>query len=437
MAKGQSLEAVDSVAADSVAEPPINMHYDGIDVSKYQGNIDWAKIAANDSIKFVYIKATEGATYVDPRFERNIREARKHGVRVGCYHFLRSSSTIADQFENIKKRIRRDEQHYVPMIDVETKGKWTDEELVDSLHALAVMIYEHYRCAPIIYTYSNFYNKYLSGMFTDYPLFIARYTADEPVMNDGTKYVIWQFSEKGRVPGIAGNVDLNRFGPGYSEKDIRINSQHIISSTGLDISPEDLVINSSQAKIKEMPKVDVEMTPEKQKELQKLKAQYAKEEARMQKQREKDAAQKSKELSEARRKEARENAKRGITVTNPKGNVKAKKDDDENALEQGVDKVKDGVGSFFKSLASFFTGDEETEATAKQETEATAKQKAETAAKDEVEPAKQQPVAEKAALTELPQAAPKDTLKVNERKIVAPQGSSKGVRLPVRKRDDK
>jgi hypothetical protein len=248
-------------------------------------------------------------------------------------------------------------------------------------------------------------------------------------MNDGTKYVIWQFSEKGRVPGIVGNVDLNRFGPGYSEKDIRINSQHIISSTGLDISPEDLVINSSQAKIKEMPKVDVEMTPEKQKELQKLKAQYAKEEARMQKQREKVAAQKSKELSEARRKEARENAKRGITVTNPKGNVKAKKDDDENALEQGVDKVKDGVGSFFKSLASFFTGDEEAETTAKQETEATAK--------DEVEPAKQQPVAEKAALPELPQATPKDTLKVNERKIVAPQEGSKGVRLPVRKRDDK
>ncbi len=446
MAMGQApVAAEDSVAADTVAPAPAPIHYDGIDVSKYQGNINWAKIAANDSIKFVYIKATEGATYVDPRFERNIREARKHGVRVGCYHFLRSSSTIADQFENIKKHIRRDEQHYVPMIDVETKGKWDDEQLVDSLHALAVMIYQHYRCAPIIYTYSNFYNKYLSGMFTNYPLFIARYTGDEPELNDGTNYVIWQFSEKGRVPGIAGYVDLNRFGPGYSEKDIRINSQHILTSSGLEISPEDLVIHSSQARIKEMPKVEVEaMTPEKQKELQKMREQYDKEEARMNKQREKEAAKQSKQLAEARRKEARENAKRGITATNPKTATKPAAKSGETSIEESVDKVKDGVSSFFKGLKSIFTGDDEKA------------QPAESAKAVETEPAKKavphkaqapeqkadvqplmQTVATEAVENAVTTEEEADSLGMKVRKISAPKQAGKTLRLPVRKRDDK
>ena len=209
--------------------------YDGIDVSKYQGDIDWAAIARNKNIKFAYIKATEGATYVDPRFEENIAEARKHGVKVGCYHFLRSSSTIADQFENMKRYVRREEQNLVPMIDVESMGKWSQQQLVDSLHAFAVMIYEHYRVAPIIYTYVNFYNRNLAGRFTNYPLFIARYTEPEPELSDGTKYVIWQYTERGRVNGIKGNVDLSRFGNGYSVHDISIKSQHIIGTTGLDI----------------------------------------------------------------------------------------------------------------------------------------------------------------------------------------------------------
>ena len=279
--------------------------YDGIDVSKYQGDIDWAAIARNKTIKFAYIKATEGATYVDPRFEENISEARKHGVKVGCYHFLRSASTIADQFENMKRYVRREEQSLVPMIDVESMGKWSQQQLVDSLHAFAVMIYEHYHVAPIIYTYVNFYNRNLSGRFTNYPLFIARYTEDEPELNDGTKYVIWQYTERGRVHGIKGNVDLSRFGNGYSVHDISIKSQHIVGTTGLDIKPADLVLDGSEIKAITPSKFKTTIPKEREEDLLKLKRRQAEEEKRLRKEREKQAKKQAKEAARRAEQEAK------------------------------------------------------------------------------------------------------------------------------------
>lgn len=334
----------DSIAADTVEVKAPRTDYNGIDVSKYQGNINWAAIAKNPNIEFVYIKATEGATYVDPNFERNIAQARKHGVKVGCYHFLRSSSTIKDQFENIKKHIRREDQTFVPMIDVETRGKWSKEQLVDSLHALAVMYFEHYHCAPIIYTYANFYNKYLVGRFTNYPLFIARYTDEEPVLNDGTNYVIWQWSERGKVDGIRGNVDLNRFGNGYSVHDILITHQRIKGTTGLDISPEDLVMHPSTAKISEMPNVPTTETQLTEEQLAKLRQQ---EEANRELQK-KEAERRAKVQAQARRKQASDNARQGLIEPSSskkaakKSSAKKKSDDDEGFASS--------IGSFFSNL---------------------------------------------------------------------------------------
>ena len=342
MAWAGNPEATDSIPSDSIEvkkEPRTD--YDGIDVSKYQGRIDWEAIANNENIKFVYIKATEGATYTDPNFERNIAEARKHGVKVGCYHFLRSSSTIDDQFENIKQHIRREEQSLVPMIDVETKGKWNNEQLVDSLHALAVKIFDYYRCAPIIYTYVNFYNRYLSGRFTNYPLFIARYTDDDPVLADGTPYVIWQFSERGRIDGINGNVDLNRFGPGYSVHDLFIVSQRIMGNTGLDISPEDLVLHSSVAQIKELPKMPDSSSKLTKEELAKIRREMAKKDEAEKK----EAQKRAREEAKARREQAEQNAKRGIVAPAAKHNA-----GDQSAADEGEEKSKNGIFSFFSNL---------------------------------------------------------------------------------------
>jgi len=321
--------------SNSLASP----NYDGIDVSKYQGDIDWEAISKNKHIKFAYIKATEGATYVDPRFEENIAEARKHGVKVGCYHFLRTSSSIADQFENMKKYVRREEQNLVPMIDVESMGKWNQQQLVDSLHEFAVMIYEHYKVAPIIYTYVNFYNRNLSGKFTNYPLFIARYTETEPEMSDGTKYVIWQFSERGRIDGIKGNVDLSRFGNGYSVHDISIKSQHIIGTTGLNIKPKDLVLDQSQIKALTPKKFKTEVSKDREKELLRLKQQQAEEEKRLRKEREKEEKKQAKEAARRAQEEAK--ARRMEMEYQTKQNTTAQTDVETSGKEANGIIIKD------------------------------------------------------------------------------------------------
>ena len=195
--------------------------YHGIDVSNHQGRIDWDKVAKDENVQFVYIKATEGATYVSPTFEQNIQEARKAGMKVGCYHFLRATSYIHDQFRNFIEYCREDEQDLAPLIDIEVKGSWLDEEVADSVKLFADLLEEYYGVRPIIYTGTNFYNKYLSEEFNDgYELFIAKYSENEPELMDGTDYTIWQFTDCGEVNGIYTDVDQSRFNKGKSLKDI-------------------------------------------------------------------------------------------------------------------------------------------------------------------------------------------------------------------------
>lgn len=196
--------------------------YDGIDVSSYQKDIDWEKVCADKRIKFVYIKATEGSTYTSPHFEFNIENARKHGLKVGSYHFLRTTSSLKSQFENFKKSARRDEQDLLPLIDFENKGSWTHKQIIDSLEAFAGMIREHYHCEPMIYTMTSFFNSYLSPYFNKYPIFIARYSTSLPQLSNGAQYLLWQYTDQGRVDGIDHAVDMCRFAEGVRLRDIMI-----------------------------------------------------------------------------------------------------------------------------------------------------------------------------------------------------------------------
>ncbi len=192
--------------------------YDGIDVSSYQRDIDWETVSRDKNIQFVYIKATEGSTYTSPHFETNIEQARKHRIKVGSYHFLRATSSLQSQFDNFVKSARKGEQDIVPLIDMENKGNWTRKQLVDSLQAFANMLEEHYGCTPMIYTSSNFYNSYLWPFFNNYPLFIAKYSPNEPELKDGATYILWQYSDNGSVQGIDGHVDLCKFNRGNNVK---------------------------------------------------------------------------------------------------------------------------------------------------------------------------------------------------------------------------
>ena len=96
--------------------------YDGIDVSKHNGVIKWKEIAKNKRIKFVYIRATHGKGYVDRHYRRNIRLARKYGLKVGSYHLMSAGSSVTAQFLDFQKMVKKGEQDLIPVLDVEEKG---------------------------------------------------------------------------------------------------------------------------------------------------------------------------------------------------------------------------------------------------------------------------------------------------------------------------
>lgn len=188
---------------------PSKFDYQGIDVSNHQGKIDWEKVAADTKIQFVYIKATEGATHVDKSYAHNIIEARKNGFKVGSYHYLRNTSVIREQFENFKKIAKKESQDLIPMVDVEER---VDK---DSIRLFCKLAEKYYGKKPAIYGTNRSYNSFCAPDFNDYILMIGRYGNNRPVINGTGHYDIWQFSEKGKIPGIPKAVDLDRIHPDF------------------------------------------------------------------------------------------------------------------------------------------------------------------------------------------------------------------------------
>lgn len=185
--------------------------YDGIDISSYQGFIDWAKVSSDKDIRFVYIKATEGSTYRSPHYAHNVTQARRNGLLVGSYHYLTSTSTIDDQFENFSKFALKSVQDLIPMLDVEVRGEWSRSQLIDSVDKFCNLVEDLYGVQPMIYSTMGFYNKNLTPHFNKHHLYIGRYSNTAPEINWEGEYTIWQYSETGIIPGIGAYVDLCRF----------------------------------------------------------------------------------------------------------------------------------------------------------------------------------------------------------------------------------
>jgi len=185
--------------------------YDGIDISSHQGHIDWDKVSSDKNIRFVYVKATEGATYRSPHYGYNVTSARRHGILVGSYHYLTSTSSVRAQFENFSHYALRSTQDLIPMLDVEKRGNWSRSQLIDSVALFCKLAEEHYGCKPMIYSTMGFYNKNLAPHFNKYHLYIGRYSNAQPVINWEGAYTIWQYSETGIIPGIDAYVDLCRY----------------------------------------------------------------------------------------------------------------------------------------------------------------------------------------------------------------------------------
>ena len=211
---------------DSVASNSKKTKRYGIDVSHHNGTINWKKVPKE--VQFVYIKATEGYSIKDDKYDENLKGAREQGFKVGAYHYFHMSCSARAQFNNFKSVVKKSKQDLIPMIDVETLDGRKPKALQDSLEVFIRLCKNHYGCTPMIYSPITHYNDWLAPKFNRYHLYIARYHRDgsegtiAPEITGKGHYSIWQYSEKGKVPGITGNVDLARFHPDYSIANISI-----------------------------------------------------------------------------------------------------------------------------------------------------------------------------------------------------------------------
>ncbi len=217
-----SLPHPEVVSPEEVRPHRLNLHEPlfGIDVSHYQGRIDWPTVALQDHVTYAYVKATEGAGMLDDTYVYNIREARKAGIKVGCYHFFSPTASPDDQFANFIRNANLKEHDLLPIIDVEIKGRGDVRSFCKRLQTFLNKVEKHYGVCPIIYTSCNFYNQYLAGKFTKYKYMIARYHEERPVLEDDIQFVMWQFTANGNIPGIRGAVDRSCFMDDYSLNDI-------------------------------------------------------------------------------------------------------------------------------------------------------------------------------------------------------------------------
>ncbi|NML67196.1 glycoside hydrolase family 25 protein [Hymenobacter sp. RP-2-7] len=187
----------------------------GIDVSAYQGRIDWPQVA-RQQVRFAFIKASEGGSLRDARFARNWREARAAGVLCGAYHYFQPNRDGAQQAALFIKTVPLRPGDLPPVLDVEAPRFHDVAALRRQVQQWLQAVRAHYGVSPILYTNYAFYRRYLAGHFDEYPLWLAHYEVAQPTL-PAERWIIWQHSDEAYVPGIRGTVDFNVFQGSYDE----------------------------------------------------------------------------------------------------------------------------------------------------------------------------------------------------------------------------
>lgn len=179
----------------------------GIDISSHNSKVDFQKVT-NDSISFVYLKATEGVSFKDPNFEKNYEGAINNNIPVGAYHFFRFDMNGTLQAKHFLKNISNKLFDLPIAIDVEdASNPTTDIDIVIKRLKDFIDYIDADKNKILIYTNLNGYNKYIRNNFDNCLLWICRFSKPSSEI----KWQIWQYSHWGEVDGISGEVDLDVF----------------------------------------------------------------------------------------------------------------------------------------------------------------------------------------------------------------------------------
>ncbi len=189
----------------------------GVDVSHYQGTIDWETLS-QQGLDFAIIKATEGSTHIDDRFDENWQAAEQTHLYLGAYHFFSFDSEGDRQAASYIETVGSLEGKLAPVVDVEYYGTKRSNpperaEVIKKLKDLLDTLEQHYQIKPIIYTTFTVYNEYIKGEFEGYPLWV-RSIYCPPAVLFGNKWSFWQYMDTAMLEGYVGDqkyIDVNVF----------------------------------------------------------------------------------------------------------------------------------------------------------------------------------------------------------------------------------
>jgi lysozyme len=205
--------AVAAVARDKVP---------GIDVSKYQRRIDWRRVATTN-VRFVILRASLGNSYVDTKYRRNVDGATRHGLVVGAYHFAKPNRARWDpkaEANHFLRVARNAPGDVLPVLDIEYSGGLSRTQLWRWAKRWLRHVERETGVRPMIYSGNYFWERYMGNTpwfgRNGYPHWVAHWYVRRPDVPGrhwgGRGWTFWQWSAKGRVPGIRGPVDLDWFG---------------------------------------------------------------------------------------------------------------------------------------------------------------------------------------------------------------------------------
>ncbi len=200
-----------------------SMPVQGIDISRYQGDIDWVQVRKS-GIRFAYMKSSEGGDHVDNSFYRNWEAAAGAGVARGVYHFMYWCRTASEQAVWFSHAVPHDPTQLPPVLDLEWNNhsvtcpkRVSREVALAKIHKMLEIMEYHTGKRPVIYTDINFHRDVLEGELKGYEFWLRSVAAEPHERYKSRPWTFWQYTATGRVPGIKGDVDRNVFNG--SEKD--------------------------------------------------------------------------------------------------------------------------------------------------------------------------------------------------------------------------
>ncbi len=201
------------VSSDKTANTPIEQKTAatdllGIDVSHYQGNVDWEEVS--DDFHFAFIKATEGTEYTDPDFIQNMNNVDDTDMAYGAYHFYSPDEDGLEQARHFINATQNIKFTLPPVLDVEVAPDDDVSNFQQAIKSWLVYVENTMGCRPIIYSDKNFWDEYLKEAFSHYTVWISDYS-DEASDVASINWAFWQFTDQGKAEGVSGFVDQSRF----------------------------------------------------------------------------------------------------------------------------------------------------------------------------------------------------------------------------------